>query len=261
MRLIARLLSRGTQPASQPTTERDAPATRGYAVCGAPRSGSNYFCEVLSSTGVLGHPREYFNGAVRRQRDDPTYPDDPQAQIGRILTMGATPNGVYALKLFPGLFDTVAPHLKLTEALPNLTFVRLRRDDVLGQAISWVRSIQSRQFRSTEAAQGEIRYDAETIRLYVGQVCQRNARWDMFFARTGIAPLTITYEDLASDPQQAVGRVADALGISPRPRIASERVHLRVQRDNESRAWRERFIAECGDRNYIDSADLLARTL
>ncbi len=67
----------------------------------APRSGSNYFCELLSSTGILGHPREYFNGAVRRQRDDPTYPDDPLEQIGRILTMGATPNGVYALKLFP----------------------------------------------------------------------------------------------------------------------------------------------------------------
>ncbi len=50
---------------------------------------------------MLGHPREYFNGPVRRQRDDPTYPDDPAQQIDRILTMGSTPNGVYALKLFP----------------------------------------------------------------------------------------------------------------------------------------------------------------
>ncbi|WP_204276604.1 Stf0 family sulfotransferase, partial [Klebsiella aerogenes] len=85
--------------------------------CGAPRTGSNYFCELLSSTGVLGRPREYFNGAARRVHDDPDYPDDPHAQVARILTMGATPNGIYGLKLFPGLFDAVSPHLRLTEVL------------------------------------------------------------------------------------------------------------------------------------------------
>ena len=43
--------------------------------------------------------------------------------------MGATPNGIYGLKLFPGLFDAVSPHLRLTEVLPSLSFVRL--DDLL----------------------------------------------------------------------------------------------------------------------------------
>ena len=257
MSLLSRLFR------SEPSRgEPAAPAApRGYAVCGAPRSGSNYFCELLASTGRLGHPREYFNGAVRRLRDDPSYPDDPVEQAKRILTMGATPNGIYALKLFPGLFDAVSPHLKLTEALPNLTFVRLRRRDALGQAISWVRSIQSQQFRSTDAATGQIRYDAEAIRAYLGQVCQRNARWEMFFSRTGIAPVEVVYEEIAVAPQAAIDRVADALAVTPRPLLDRSRVALRVQRDDESRAWRERFIAECGAPDAMDPADLLARTL
>ncbi|NEU12622.1 hypothetical protein G3T14_10780 [Methylobacterium sp. BTF04] len=261
MKFVARLLSQRNAARVTPIVGPPQAATRGYAVCGAPRSGSNYFCELLTSTGALGHPREYFNGPVRRQRDDPTYPDDPMQQIERILTMGATPNGIYALKLFPGLFDSVTPHLKLTEVLPNITFVRLRRDDVTGQAISWVRSMQSRQFRSTEDVQGEISYDGEAIRTYIGQVCQRNARWDMFFARTGIVPVTVSYEELTHDPQQAVDRVSDALGVAPRPRIVLGQVDLRIQRDDASHAWRARFIAEFGDPNYIDSPDLLARTL
>lgn len=258
MSLLSRLFRRGTSA----ETPRPKPlATRGYAVCGAPRSGSNYFCQVLGSTGVLGHPREYFNGAVRRLRDDPAYPDDRQEQIHRILTMGATENGVYALKLFPGLFDAVSPHVRLTEALPNLTFVRLRRRDVLGQAISWVRSIQSQQFRSTDAVQGEIAYDGEAIRAYVAQVCQRNARWEMFFARTGIEPIAFTYEDIAADPQPAVDRVAAAMGVDPAPRIDPDRIALRIQRDDHSAAWRERFIRELGDPNALDPAELLARIL
>jgi trehalose 2-sulfotransferase len=234
---------------------------RGYAVCGAPRSGSNYFCDVLTSTGRLGRPREYFNGDARRRYDDPAYPDDPALQAERILTLGATPNGVYALKLFPGLFDRVSPHLRLTEALPNLSFVRLRRLDVLGQALSWVRSIQTGQFRSTETARAEPVFDGPLIATYLGQVCQRNARWDMYFARTGQRPVEVTYEDLAEDPQGAVDRVAGRVGVAPSPRIDPEKILLRRQSDAVSDAWRARFIREFGDPNVMDGADVLSRTL
>ncbi|GBU19734.1 MULTISPECIES: Stf0 family sulfotransferase [Methylobacterium] len=260
MNLLSRLFAHGTAEAKQ-ADEALVPATRGYAVCGAPRTGSNYFCELLSSTGVLGRPREYFNGAARRVHDDPDYPDDPHAQVARILTMGATPNGIYGLKLFPGLFDAVSPHLRLTEVLPSLSFVRLRRRDSLGQAISWVRSMQSRQFRSTETATGELRYDGEAIETYLGQACQRNARWDMYFARTGIVPVEVVYEEMAVDAQAAVDRVSAALGLAEPARIAAERVALRVQRDDVSAEWRARFVAERGDPNRMDSGELLARSL
>ncbi len=240
--------------------EAPGPALRGYALCASPRSGSNYVCELLTSTGGLGRPREYFNGAARRVHDDPAYPDEPMAQIERILTMGATPNGVYGLKLFPGLFDTVAPHLRLTEVLPNLHFIRLRRRDVLGQAMSWVRSIQTGQFRSTENPVAEPFYDGAAIQRYVGQVCQRNARWDMFFARTGLVPLDFTYEDLAEAPQPAVDAIAQLLGVTDRLLIDPDRVNLRVQRDARSAEWRDRFRAEFGDPNRIDPIDLLTTT-
>lgn len=244
-------------------TRRDgtAPTLRGYAVCGAPRSGSNYLCELLSATRTLGRPREYFNTEARRRLDDPDYPDDPEAQAARVLTMGATANGIYALKLFPGLFDRIAPHIQLTHVLPNLRFVRLRRRDVLGQAISWVRSIQTGVFRSTEKAAAEPRYDAMLIRTYIGQVCQRSARWDMYFARTGLAPLELVYEDVADDPQTAIERVADLMQVTPRPHIDFSVVRLRMQRDQVSQAWRERFLTECGDPNTIDPVDCLIPTL
>ncbi len=227
-------------------------ATRGYAVCTLPRSGSNHFCDVLGGTGLLGRPREYFNGHARRRYDDPAYPDDPAQQVERILTMGATPNGVYGLKIFPGLHDVVAPHIRWTQVLPNLTFVRFRRRDILGQALSWVRAAQTGRFRASDPATGEPVYDAEAIALRVRQICQRGARWDMFFARTGIEPVEIAYEDALRDPQAAVAAVARAVGLRDRPGLAPNPSSFRMQRDALSAEWRTRFIAERGDRDDID---------
>lgn len=123
-----------TQTANNGHREKPLLGQRGYAVCTLPRSGSNFFCDILSSTGVLGNPREFFNGGARRMYDDPSYPDDRFAQVERILTTGATPNGVYALKIFPELHDGVAPVLRWTAELPNLSFIRFKREDVLGQS-------------------------------------------------------------------------------------------------------------------------------
>ena len=57
-------------------------AVRGYAICTAPRSGSNFLCQLLAGTGLLGRPLEYFNGPGRRYFDDPSYPDDPARRDG-----------------------------------------------------------------------------------------------------------------------------------------------------------------------------------
>src|SRR3954470_16038967 len=100
---------------------------RGYAICTQPRSGSNLLCQVLSSTDRLGHPLEYFNGPARRALGLPDFPDAPELQIGEILHGGATPNGVYAVKLFASQLAAVSRRVRWTGLLPNLRFVYLER--------------------------------------------------------------------------------------------------------------------------------------
>src|SRR5262245_19531486 len=124
---------------------------RGYAICTAPRAGSNFLGQVLASTHVLGRPLEYFNTLARRAIErDPTYPDDPREQIERILTAGATSNGVYGLKIFAYQHDKISTKVHWSEALPRLQLVHLKRRDLLGQAISWCRAEQTSQYRSNQ---------------------------------------------------------------------------------------------------------------
>lgn len=231
----------------------DALAHTGYAICTIPRSGSNFLGQLLASTGCLGRPLEYFNGPARRVLDDPTFPDDPSEQMLRIRTLGATPNGVYALKLFPSQHDLVRPHVSWTEALPDLHFIYLERRDVLGQAISWARAQQTGQYRSTQPLQAAATYDLQLIHARLRDIAREQARWTAFFARTGITPTTLIYEKLMEDPQEGVRRIADLFGYAETAVIDPSKINLKIQRDEVIEDWRKRFVSEAGDSSYIDS--------
>jgi LPS sulfotransferase NodH len=224
---------------------------RGYAICTQPRSGSNLLCQYLSSTDRLGRPLEYFNGPGRRALGLPDFPDAPESQIEAVLRLGTTPNGVYAVKLFASQFAAFSRRLRWMDLLPNLHFVYLTRDDLLGQAISWARALQTEQYRSTQPAKRPAVYDADLIRSQLAAIVRECAQWEVFFARTGIEPLRIVYERFLEDRSGHVDRVANLVGIK-NPSVDRRKVDLVIQRDAVTEEWQRRFRMEEGDPNVLD---------
>lgn len=223
---------------------------RGYVICTTPRSGSNFLCQVLASTNQLGAPLEYFNPLGRRALEAPDFPDAVIDQVRWIKARGATPNGIYALKAFPDQFAGALRQINLFEHLPDLRFVRLVRRDLLGQAISWARALQTGQYRSTQQAQASAQFEARLVAKCMVDISTATASWDIYFARAGIAAPTLIYEDIVADPSAAVAGIAQLLDIEP-PAIDLGKVDLTVQRDEVSEEWRECFVRECGDRSYL----------
>jgi trehalose 2-sulfotransferase len=227
-------------------------ANRGYAICTSARSGSNLLCQYLSSTGLLGHPLEYFNASGRRLLGYPDFPGKPAEQIDWILSVGATPNGIFGLKILPFQFDQIAGSIRWTQLLPNIQFVLLERRDRLGQAISAYRAEQTQQWRASLAAQGIATYDGAKIYQQLVALARDYARWNVFFARNGVNPTVIVYEDLAANPQHAVDQVAGLFGIGGQARIAHRRIDLTVQRDATTMEWRARFCDEYRNADELD---------
>ncbi|TPK70418.1 hypothetical protein FJ930_19060 [Mesorhizobium sp. B2-4-15] len=225
---------------------------RGYAICTSPRSGSNFFCQHLSSTGALGHPLEYFNWRARRFFDHPNFPERVSGQIEKILTMGATSNRIYGLKIFAHQHDWISGEIDWTDALPNLHFVYLSRRDLLQQAVSWAKAIQTGQYRSTQPPNQTAVFDPELIQRQLDALVRERARWEMFYARTGIQPLRIEYEPLVADPLDAVSEVANMMGVKLQPTQDFSRVVIQKQRDLISQEWADRFKMERGNRNILD---------
>jgi LPS sulfotransferase NodH len=223
---------------------------RGYVIAATPRSGSNFLGQALASTGVLGRPLEYFNAPGRRALEAPDFPDAVADQVQWILTRGATANGVYALKAFPDQFSAALRQVDLFAHLPGLQFVRLVRRDLLGQAISWARALQTQQYRSTQTPMSAPRYDGRLIAKLMVDIACANVSWAVYLARTGIEAPILFYEDVEADPAGAVQQIAARVEVDG-ARIDPALVDLKRQRDAESEAWRARYIAEQGVRSHL----------
>jgi len=222
------------------------PADRGYMVCTSGRSGSTYLCRLLTSTGMLGRPREFFDYRVRVM-EYPDYPKHPRNQIKRIRTLGATANGIYGVKVFPTHLNRTDQYIDALHALPQLSFVRLIRRDILGTAISAVRAKQTHRFSSQELERHPPVYDERRIRRALENRLRHDEYWSRLFEERGIQPLILEYETLAREPQAAVDAVATLMGIALPVPIDFAKVTIKVQRDTINAEWRQRFLAETGE--------------
>ena len=218
-------------------------AQRGYAICTEPRSGSIYLCQLLASTGVLGVPTEYFNVQTMRWRGHADYPTDPEAQLAAITELGATPNGVYGVKIFSQQFRAVAA-TRWAERLPSLSFLHLTRLDALGQAISHVRAMQTQQWTVRSTAHGAPRYDFGAIKDELVRLLNAQAGWSYYLARNGAPVLHIVYEQMIAAPQQTVDAVAKFVGLGEPASVDPSQLRVTPQRDALNAEWRERFVAE-----------------
>lgn len=163
----------------------------------------------------------------------------------RILADGRSENGVYGAKMFASQFRAVSRSIRLTQELPNLRFVRLVRRDVLGQAISWVRALQTGQYRATQPVIRAPAYDKRAIARQLDAILDEYRSWERYFARTGEPAIELVYEDLVRDPQGGVDCISALFGVTARLRPGE--ISLTVQRDAQSEVWRNRFIQEMGE--------------
>jgi trehalose 2-sulfotransferase len=226
---------------------------KGYVICSEPRSGTNYFCELLASTGLLGRPREYFETASMRAQVRSDYPDDLENQFAAILGEGSTPNHVYGLKMFSTEFDRIAP-VRWASRLPELNFVHFERLDYLDRAISAAKAIQTGDYWTVTTRDGghAAVYDRELIRGQIAAAARGHARWRMYFARNGLTPLRLTYEGLLADPGATVQSLSDFIGVAQPLSPDLSTVKLTMQRDEVSKAWRERFLSEESGLDRLD---------
>lgn len=225
-----------------------------YLICTTPRSGSNLLCELLESTGVLGRPREYFNGIGRRTFDDPEFPDDPELQMRRAIERGTTPNGVFGLKLFASQMQHALGSATFVRHLDAAVFVHLQREDLLGQAISMVRARQSGQFRAYQPATGAVSYDARAIEHALDDLVTQHAAWRIYFQRCAIPAIEATYDEVVSSPGGIAARLAGAIGIADAVAVRHDTITLSPQSDAQSQEWRARFVAEHGGRGRFEIA-------
>jgi trehalose 2-sulfotransferase len=243
-----------------------------YLVCATPRSGSTLLCETLKATGA-GRPEEYFEAApatgIPRAPEDylaglddadahrlvhgarprvPGYSDlrgleRYEEHLARVREWGTTPNGVFGAKvMWAHLVDlaSLTGHATPAEAAGVLfgapCCLWVRRDDLVRQAVSLWRAMQTQSWRS-EATEREPRYSYAALRHLVGALAADDAAWERFFATSGLPVLEIAYADMVRNLQGTLERALEHIGVPHAGGDLDGTPPLRRQSDGLSDAW------------------------
>jgi len=229
-----------------------APPVRSIMLASEERSGSEFLCQLMGASGRLGRPSEYLNTYWMR-RFIADYPEEAGAQMAIAHRVGTTANGCFAMKTHTVHLDRLLSGGTVTAAFPAPVFVRLHRRDLVAQAVSLYRARASNRYHAYVAAEWNIDFDGEAIRQALIELVRAKGRWNVYFARNAIEPLTIAYEDLAADPYAIIREIAGRVGDVIDPSDVDLTSPLRIQNDNVSAEWKRRFLDEFRDLDVLDT--------
>jgi trehalose 2-sulfotransferase len=252
-----------------------------YLVLASQRSGSTLLVESLRSTGVAGEPQEFFqylpttsqspqprqwfdgveDESILRLLDplDEGKPDLAPPEIWRdyIQTVGRTPNGVWGGKLMwnqtPLLLERAAglPDRTGTGLLAairdvvgsNPVLVHVYRPDVVSQAVSFWRAVQTRVWRGRPDPTRDSRaeYHAGAIAHVITMLRAQEEGWRNWFEEEKVDMMEVSYPVLWRNLTQIVGDFLEAVGQDRR--LAPAPV-LERQADQRSDEWVDRYRAD-----------------
>jgi len=252
-----------------------------YLVLASQRSGSTLLVESLRATGVAGEPQEFFQYLPATSRSpqprewfagvtdesilallDPLEPGEPDttpatAWRDHIRTIGRTPNGIWGGKLMwnqtPLLLDRAAqlPERSGTGLLSAIRdvigsdplLIHVWRPDVVSQAVSFWRAVQTRVWRGRPDPVRDARaqYHARAIAHVVRMLRAQEEGWRTWFAEERVCPIEVPYPVLWRNLTEIVADILERLGQDPR--LAPPPV-LERQADQRSDEWVARYRAD-----------------
>ena len=154
-----------------------------YIISFTPRSGSHLIGHYLAKTGQMGFPLEYLNPnnfPVWQQRFQTKDIVDTFAMIKRHRTSS---NGCFGSKLGLLEFERIVSENKFDDIFPNPKIIRIRRKNILSQAVSLAKAKMTGSFISLQKPVAEAKYSYELINDALKDIIIDNARLDYIFTR------------------------------------------------------------------------------
>jgi LPS sulfotransferase NodH len=209
---LASLFPKESAEIIEDVTRRRSESPVKYAICMIPRSGSTLLGELLSSTGKLGYPIEYFVPDIIRSLSMPF--SDLFSSYGDLLKTGfSTENGVFGIEVEGVRFFEEEQFFR---NLNQWRVIYLTRSDILAQAISLAISERSGVWHSFDQndKHGQCLLDNNIIKWQLNFLLENERNFEKLFSDSSITPLRVVYEDLVRDPATQIRNIAEYVGVT-----------------------------------------------
>ncbi len=220
------------------------PADTEYVfMCFTNRCGSNYLAGLLASNGRYNSANENLNAdtvlyhsklqGIDSFQDYFAWLAGAQRRAGHVFLKAAAPQ--IELLGRAGILAQIAGHSK---------FVLVERSDKLGQAISHLLAFATGRFSSriqdgTDPAQ--VKFSRRHIDYVIDEICEYYRQFNLFFARNGIVPVQVNYENLVADPKGQIALIGQQLGLMGLS-IVPGNLRLERQAGPVNELWRRVYL-------------------
>lgn len=122
--------------------------------------------------------------------------------------------------------------------------MRLLRRDIVAQAVSREKAVQTGRYAFKHAARADARYDADSLSNGVRVIAGVVETLDAWLDRTGRPCRTLIYEDFAQGDLEPALAACEALGAPRREAPDASLPAVQKLGDAQNLEWAERFLRE-----------------
>jgi LPS sulfotransferase NodH len=207
---------------------------------------SNHVADVLKSTGRFVGFDEMLNDTVIRHLAPQYGVSTLSAYIEKVLSQQVKYAGqVWGVKAGSAQLAMLLRYGIIANIL-RPSVIRVRRRDIVAQAISMMIAEQTRQWTSLdEKSDTETQYDGQRIVHHIRSISNSYALLDQVVATVGLPVFDIVYEEFLDRPHDIVSDLGlKLIGQSVVPQM--DKLQLTPQRNDINIEFRNRFVAESG---------------
>lgn len=220
--------------------------TKTLVIASTPRCGSHMLGHLLHETRAFGFPLEYVNPRNLKKWKRLLELEDTEQVLERLKERRTSPNGVFGIKFHYSHLEMVGGIDNVLKNFPYPFFVLLTRNDPLRQAVSYSMARQTGVWiAGQEAVSTNPEYDFADIDHCLRENLRDNASWRYVLASRGCRYIHMNFEDVRSDPTNAVQRIADFMGVGLTPGQLPAQAATEKQSSNLNKEWTERYINDC----------------
>lgn len=232
------------------------PTATSYLVCSTPRCGSSLMCEALVNSGLAGAPTEFFDDRLKARFCKTWNIDSSDQYLAMLLEKKTGPNAVFGAKVHYNQYSVTFGVDQLPTSLPGLRFIWIQRKNVIEQAVSYARAIQTDKWSSVQPGNDrEPVYQFDQISSLITRVQTEQSNWADFFRRHSIEPLQLSYEEFSGDLIGATFDCLSYLGVRRTAELSIEPLTLRKQADPLTAEWIEQFENDLASNDATNQFD------
>jgi trehalose 2-sulfotransferase len=229
--------------------EYEGKPEKSYIICSTGRSGSTLLCSLLTNTGMMGSPHEYFMAPHAQPLIERfNVPTKPQMMwndyFDALVRHRTSPNGVFGIKSHFKEFQPNFESKEIQNYFGDLKYIRIHRRNMVAQAISFSIAYQTNQWTSHGTEEKSPVYDFDEINNARKYIENDDSLWQQLLAVNAITPCVVYYEDILDKPSKEIQRVIDFVGVEASISIDLESASLKKQATPLNLEWEERFNRE-----------------